>query len=184
MPARRSTTRRSTGGCCCASGSTRRTASRCRTSSTPAPATWTRSTARARRRSTMRGRPPPERFALKTGMAGRGEQAMASARPIDLGAIIEGQSRNGFVIKLILLSIAITFFDGFDMHVIAYTATYLTDDFGLSRVDMGNLFAAGVVGTMVGGFFFGYLGDRIGRRPAIVGAAAGFGVLTLAFSLA
>lgn len=132
----------------------------------------------------MRGRPPPERVALKIGMAGRGEQAMASARPIDLGAVIEGQSRNGFVIKLILLSIAITFFDGFDMHVIAYTATYLTDDFGLSRIDMGNLFAAGVVGTMVGGFFFGYLGDRIGRRPAIVAAAIGFGILTLAFALA
>ncbi len=36
---------------------------------------------------------------------------------------------------------------------------------------------------MVGGFLFGYVGDRIGRRPAILVATLSFGVLTLGFAL-
>ena len=49
---------------------------------------------------------------------------------------------------------------------------------------MGNIFSIGLVGTLIGGFSFGYLGDRVGRRPAIIAATAAFGVLTLAFVFA
>ena len=37
---------------------------------------------------------------------------------------------------------------------------------------------------MVGGFALGYLGDRIGRRPAVVAATALFGILTMCFARA
>ena len=37
---------------------------------------------------------------------------------------------------------------------------------------------------MLGGFFFGYLGDRIGRRPTIILSTAAFGLMTLLFTLA
>ena len=49
---------------------------------------------------------------------------------------------------LLLLSIAITFFDGFDMNVIAYTAPYLAESFDLDRIQLGNLFSAGTFGTI------------------------------------
>jgi len=109
---------------------------------------------------------------------------MASAPSIDLGAIIEGQARNPFVLRLVLLSVLITFFDGFDMMVISYLAAYLTEDFGFSAVQMGNVFAAGTFGAMVGGLLFGFLGDRFGRRPAIVAAVFASGVLSLALFFA
>ncbi len=108
---------------------------------------------------------------------------MADAGMIDVADVIERQKLGRFVLRLIALSCAITFFDGFDMQVIAYAATYLTDDFGLSRVEMGNLFAAGTFGTMIGGFLCGYLGDRFGRRPTIVWTSFAFGALTFAFAL-
>lgn len=108
---------------------------------------------------------------------------MAETGIIDVAEVIERQTLGRFVIRLIALSCAITFFDGFDMQVIAYAATYLTDDFGLSRVEMGNLFAAGTFGTMIGGFLFGYWGDRFGRRPTIIAASFAFGALTFAFAL-
>jgi AAHS family 4-hydroxybenzoate transporter-like MFS transporter len=41
----------------------------------------------------------------------------------------------------------------------------------------------GLLGTMIGGFLFGYLGDRIGRRPAVILATASFGILTMGFAL-
>jgi len=109
---------------------------------------------------------------------------MSVAPTIDASAIIERQKLNGFVIRLLLLSCAVTFFDGFDMNVIAYTATYLTESFGLTKLQLGNLFAAGTAGMMVGGFLFGALGDRYGRRTMIITSTISFGILTLCLSQA
>jgi AAHS family 4-hydroxybenzoate transporter-like MFS transporter len=106
---------------------------------------------------------------------------MAEQPIVDVAAVIEQQQRGPFITRLVLVSWLITFCDGFDMNVISYVARYLTADFHLSRVALGNLFSIGIFGTMIGGFFFGWLGDRIGRRPAILIAATGFALLTFAF---
>ena len=37
----------------------------------------------------------------------------------------------------------------------------------------------GLRGTLIGGFILGYVGDRIGRRPTVILATAGFGGLAL-----
>jgi MFS transporter, AAHS family, 4-hydroxybenzoate transporter len=76
----------------------------------------------------------------------------------------------------------ITFFDGFDMNVISFAAPYIAPEFHLDKVMMGKVFSIGLAGTMVGGFLFGYLGDRIGRRPSIIAATALFSVLTMAIA--
>jgi len=102
---------------------------------------------------------------------------------IDVAGILERQKLSRFLIGLVTISWIITFFDGFDANVIGYAAPYLSNEFHLSRVMMGNLFSIGLFGTLVGGFLFGYIGDRIGRRPSIIVATAAFGVLTLVFSL-
>jgi AAHS family 4-hydroxybenzoate transporter-like MFS transporter len=112
------------------------------------------------------------------------ERVTGAERTIDVSELIERQKMRWFTIRLITVSWIITFFDGFDMNVISYVAPYLISDFEMSRVSMGSLFSVGMLGTMVGGFLFGYLGDRFGRRPAILLASFGFGILTLAFGLA
>ncbi|MBV9538726.1 MAG: MFS transporter [Acidisphaera sp.] len=84
---------------------------------------------------------------------------------------------------MIVLSWIVTFFDGYDTNVIAFAAPYLASAFKIDRAAMGYLFSAGLVWTMIGGFLFAYVGDRIGRRPAIIAATGLFGVLTLAFAL-
>ena len=83
-----------------------------------------------------------------------------------------------------MISWVVTFFDGFDMNVIAFVAPDMSNADHLDRLMMGKVFSAGLLGTMIGGFLFGYIGDRIGRRPSIVFATASFGVLTLGFGLA
>jgi len=45
------------------------------------------------------------------------------------------------------------------------------------------VFSIGIFGTFLGGFIFGYLGDRIGRRPAILLATTSFSALTFAIAL-
>lgn len=105
-------------------------------------------------------------------------------RTVDVSAIIDGRRLSGFNYWLIVLSWLITVFDGFDMMMVSFTAPYMRDEFGLSKMMLGRVFSAGLVGMMIGGFAFSFLADRIGRRPTIVSAAFGFGLLTTATALA
>jgi MFS transporter, AAHS family, 4-hydroxybenzoate transporter len=104
--------------------------------------------------------------------------------PTDISEIIENQKLTWFVVGLILVSWIVTFFDGFDMNVIAFVAPDMSAALHLDRSMMGKVFSAGLLGTMIGGFIFGYVGDRIGRRPSIIFTTASFGVLTLGLSQA
>lgn len=103
---------------------------------------------------------------------------------VDVSQILERQKLSGFLIGLVLISWFITFFDGLDSNLISFAAPYFGSEYHLSKVQLGNIFSMGLLGTLIGGFFFGYIGDRIGRRPAILLAAGGFGVLTMMFTYA
>jgi MFS transporter, AAHS family, 4-hydroxybenzoate transporter len=109
---------------------------------------------------------------------------MPDTNTIDVSEIIERQKFSGFLAGLVLVSWIITFFDGFDTNLISFAAPYFASGYHLSKVQLGNIFAMGLLGTLIGGFILGYVGDRIGRRPAVILATAGFGVLTLGFTLA
>ena len=109
---------------------------------------------------------------------------MSGRTVIDVSEVIEKQKPGRFLVALVVVSWIITFFDGYDSNVIAYAAPYLATEYHLDRVMIGNIFSSGLVGTLIGGFAFGYLGDRVGRRPGIILATAAFGLLTLAFVLA
>ena len=103
---------------------------------------------------------------------------------VDVSEIIERQKPGRFLYGLVALCWVVTFFDGYDSNVIAFAAPYLSAQYQLDRVMMGNVFSIGLLGTMIGGFTFGYLGDRIGRRPGIVIATVAFGLLTVSFLFA
>lgn len=103
---------------------------------------------------------------------------------IDVTAVIERQTINRFVVRLVLLSWAVTFLDGFDMLVISFVAPYLREGFGADAISLGELFATGVFGAMLGGIGFGWLGDRHGRRPVIIASVAAFGATGMAMALA
>ena len=109
---------------------------------------------------------------------------MGAPAIIDIGAVVEKQKLSKFLVRLIVISWIVTFFDGFDTYVIAFAAPYMATHFHLSKLMVGNMFSAGVFGTVFGAFLFGYIGDRIGRRLAIILATAGFGAATFALALA
>lgn len=109
---------------------------------------------------------------------------MTSSRAIDIAALIEGRKLSSFNYLIICVSVLITFLDGFDLLMLSHTAAYMADEIGLDKLQLGNIFSIGLFGMMLGGFFFGYLGDRIGRRPTIILSTSAFGVLTLLFTFA
>ena len=103
---------------------------------------------------------------------------------IDVSEIIENQRLGRFLLGLAAISWIITFFDGLDANLISFASPYFASEFHLDRVETGNIFSAGLLGTLIGGLILGYVGDRIGRRPTIILATAAFGSLTLGFYLA
>jgi MFS transporter, AAHS family, 4-hydroxybenzoate transporter len=108
---------------------------------------------------------------------------MADRRTTDLSEIIEQQKLTPFIVRLVVLSWIVTFFDGFDVSVLSFVRPDLSAALHIDLQSFGYVFGTGQAGMVLGGFFFGYLGDRIGRRTSIILATASFGVLSLAIAL-
>jgi AAHS family 4-hydroxybenzoate transporter-like MFS transporter len=107
------------------------------------------------------------------------------SRPVvDVVPLIENQKVGRFWLMLFAVSWAVTFLDGFDLQIISFAGRYLQESFELSNTQLGTLGTVGVVGTLLGGIAMGYVGDRVGRKPAIVVSTIGFGVFMLLFAVA
>jgi MFS transporter, AAHS family, 4-hydroxybenzoate transporter len=74
--------------------------------------------------------------------------------------------------------------DGFDLLNASIAGPALIKDWGISRAALGPVFSASLAGFFVGAPFFGYLGDRFGRRIAIISALFFIGVTTFACAFA
>jgi len=75
-------------------------------------------------------------------------------------------------------------FDGYDVQAIGFVAPALTRDWGITKAALGPLFSANLFGMLIGAPLLGSLADKIGRRPILIGALAGCGVLMLLSSRA
>ena len=104
----------------------------------------------------------------------------APARTIDVAALMDQRRLSSLNYMLIALSWLITLFDGLDIMMVSYTAPYMRDELHLTKTMLGNVFAAGNAGMVLGGFAFSFVGDRIGRRPAVVFSSLAFALLTIA----
>ncbi len=103
---------------------------------------------------------------------------------VDVSRIIEKQKLSRFLIGLVAISWIVTFFDGFDANLISFAASYFRSQYHLTTTQTGNIFAVHQVGTLLGGFLFAHIADRLGRRPTMILATAAFGALTMSFYLA
>ncbi len=74
------------------------------------------------------------------------------------------------------LIIAVTTFlnalDGYDVLAMAFTATSVTKEFGLSGTQLGWLLSTGLIGMAVGSLVLGPFADRYGRRKILIVALA------------
>ena len=70
--------------------------------------------------------------------------------------------------------------DGFDLLNASIAGPALIKEWGVNRAALGPVFSASLFGFLVGAPIFGFLGDRFGRRMAIVSSLFFIGITTLA----
>jgi AAHS family 4-hydroxybenzoate transporter-like MFS transporter len=88
----------------------------------------------------------------------------------DVRALIDNRPLSNFQVRLLVLIGCLVFMDGFDVQMIGFVAPALLRTWHLSADALGPIFAAGLLGMLVGSTSLGMLADRIGRRPVLIGA--------------
>jgi MFS transporter, AAHS family, 4-hydroxybenzoate transporter len=71
------------------------------------------------------------------------------------------------------------FMAGFDAQEIGYVVPAIGDAWGIDSTAFAPVFAAGLMGIMMGALIGGPAADRIGRRPVLIASALWFGIGSL-----
>src|SRR5207245_11740247 len=103
-------------------------------------------------------------------------------KTIDVGHVID-EGRWTAYQKLLILGAALTIIlDGVDNQLLGNAVPSLMKEWSLPRGAFSTVLALSPFGMMIGGAVGGMLGDRIGRRTALLFSMISFAVLTLAIS--
>jgi len=109
---------------------------------------------------------------------------MADVEKFDVAAIINESPIGRFQYVIFAICILIMMCDGFDTQAVAYVAPSIVAEWKLAPGSFGPVFAAVLVGSMVGAFVFGYIADKFGRTRTLALCVVLFGVLNIASACA
>ena len=109
---------------------------------------------------------------------------MSQHQTVDLGQILdEGRWGSRQKLFVFLTALAIVF-DGVDNQLIGIAVPSLMKDWSLARGAFAPILASGMIGMMLGGAIAGIIGDRMGRKFALIGSVLVFGLLTTSVAIA
>jgi MFS transporter, AAHS family, 4-hydroxybenzoate transporter len=109
---------------------------------------------------------------------------MTEQAVIQVSRLLDERGLSAFHITLIIWSLFIVLIDGYDIGAIAFAAPHLVKAWGIAPNALGPVFSASLVGILFGSAFFGWVGDRFGRKVALIGSNLLFGVLTFTAAFA
>jgi len=97
----------------------------------------------------------------------------------DDGGVLDSLPMSSFQVWAILMIAATVILDGLDNQMLGLAAPSLIREWGIDKQSLGFVFALGFVGMAIGTLVSGWLGDRKGRRNALLAGVAIFGAATL-----
>jgi AAHS family 4-hydroxybenzoate transporter-like MFS transporter len=101
---------------------------------------------------------------------------------LNVGALLDAGAWSGYQ-KLLIAGTALTIIlDGADNQLLPNALPVLMREWQLDRSDFATVLAVGPFGMMLGGAVGGWMGDRFGRRTALLLSVLSFAVLTLAIA--
>src|SRR5262245_35143165 len=101
-----------------------------------------------------------------------------SKSSVDVGESIDSGPWTSFQKLGVLLAALSIVLDGFDGQLIGFAIPVIIQEWGVTREDFAPVVATGLIGMGFGSVLAGYVCDRFGRRPAIIGSVLLFGVAT------
>jgi AAHS family 4-hydroxybenzoate transporter-like MFS transporter len=102
-----------------------------------------------------------------------------AGEPLDVVAVIDKSKFSPLQWWIMLLCFLIIAADGFDTVAVGYVGPVLAAKWGVSKLALGPLFSAALIGLAVGALVAGPLGDRFGRKRILLGSVLFFGICTL-----
>lgn len=115
--------------------------------------------------------------------AGSTPSQAGSAFPAAIDAALDGVPLSGYQLRVAGLCAVVAMLDGFDTQAIAFVAPVLGELWQVGPGRFGLIFAAGLIGIMIGQLTLGRLSDSIGRRPVILLCTVIFAAGSLATAL-
>jgi AAHS family 4-hydroxybenzoate transporter-like MFS transporter len=103
---------------------------------------------------------------------------MAETPVVHVSRLLDERGISGFHIQLIVWSVLIALFDGYDISAIALAAPHLVREWHVQRSSLGPVLAASNIGVLFGSMIFGWIGDRYGRKNALIQSLLVFGIFT------
>jgi AAHS family 4-hydroxybenzoate transporter-like MFS transporter len=103
---------------------------------------------------------------------------MAGEAEVQVSHFLDQHGLGAFQIKLIAWSALIAMIDGYDIGAIAFAAPHLIADWHISPKSLGLVLSASNIGILFGSQIFGWIGDRYGRKTALILANVLFGIFT------
>jgi AAHS family 4-hydroxybenzoate transporter-like MFS transporter len=105
-------------------------------------------------------------------------------KPVDVGALVDEGNWGGYLKFLVGLAALAIIFDGIDNQLLAVAIPSLMKEWNLPRAAFTNVLAVGMLGMMVGGALAGLVGDRWGRKFALLLSILVFGGVSMAMAAA
>jgi AAHS family 4-hydroxybenzoate transporter-like MFS transporter len=103
---------------------------------------------------------------------------MAEQPIVQVSRLLDERGLSPFHIKLIAWAGLVALIDGYDIGAIAVAAPELVKEWGIERSALGPALSASLIGILAGSAIFGFVGDRYGRKAAMLGSLVVFGVFT------
>lgn len=103
--------------------------------------------------------------------------------PAPIQQVIDGLAFTAFHARVLALIAGVILLDGFDIQLAAFAAPAIIADWQIGSAALAPVMAASLLGMAVGTAAGGRVGDRYGRRAALIGAAFWFGATAMLTAL-
>ena len=99
---------------------------------------------------------------------------------VQVSRLLDERGLSAFQIRVLVWSVLIALIDGYDIGAIAFAAPHLIADWHVHPADLKWVLTASNIGVLFGSQIFGWIGDRYGRKTALICCNLFFGVFTFA----